>query len=214
MLSGDNDAVSRYSQVTDPGRFRVLHTAAEGLLASAQCCVRGATARGCHRPAAQRDVSVVRPHGADRAGRPGTAAHQLGVGLASPIQGRFAEAAPVTIHFSDFPGVRTRYGSWVTQSRPVCGCDACDDDPAALAEDLVSEVERVAAGCLEERLRRWPRPSLAWCLRERMTDANRFARRSRTSRSSWGRLSRDEVRELQRHRDRGRRDWQPWPSRG
>jgi hypothetical protein len=194
MLGGDNDAVSRYSQVTDPGRFRVMHTAAEGLLA---------------RVSAAFEVQLLE----------GVIDQQLSGTSASPgrtvrIVPADPAAAPVTIHFSDFPGIRTRYGSWVIQSWPDCGCDACDDDPAALAEDLVSEVERVAAGCLEEHLRRWPRPSLAWCLRERMTDTNRFARRSRTIRSSWGRLSRDEVRELQRQGGRGRRGWQPWPSRG
>jgi hypothetical protein len=193
MVGEDNDAVSRYSQVTDPGRFRVLHTAAESVL---------------DRVTAAFEVQLLEGAVDQRlSGTPASSGRTVRIVPADPA------AAPVTIHFSHFPGIRTRYGSWVTQSWPVCGCDACDDDPAALAEDLVSEVERVAAGCLEERLRRWPRPSLTWCLRERMTDTNRLARRSRTSRSSWERLSREEVRELQRHGDGGRRDWQPWPSR-
>lgn len=192
MMGADNDA--RYSQVTDPGRFRVLHTAAEGLLARASAAfdvqlLEGLTDQPLTR-ASESSGRTVRIVPADPA------------------------AAPVTIYFSDFPGIRTRYGSWATQSWPVCGCDACDDDPAALAEDLVSEIDRVAAGCLEEHLRRWPRPSLAWGLRARTTDPNRFARRPRTIRSSWERLSRDELRELQGLGDPGRRDWQPWPPRG
>lgn len=194
MVGGDNDAVSRYNEVTDPGRFQVLHTAAEGLLA---------------RVSAAFDVQLLEGVTDERLTRPSASSGRtVRVVPADPA------AAPVTIHFSDFPGIRTRYGAWVTQSWPVCGCDVCGDDPAAVAESLVSEVDRVAAGGLEERLRRWPRPRLAWCLRERTRDTNRFARRPRTIRSSWGRLSRDELRELQRHGDPGRRDWQPWPSRG
>jgi hypothetical protein len=59
--------------------------------------------------------------------------------------------APVTFTFTDFPGVRLAAGSWFGDRFPECGCDACDEQPGPLEEQLRELVADVVAG----RLREW-----------------------------------------------------------
>lgn len=37
--------------------------------------------------------------------------------------------APITIAFTDFPGLGVRVGRWLTDRFPPCGSDACDETP-------------------------------------------------------------------------------------
>jgi Family of unknown function (DUF6226) len=63
-----------------------------------------------------------------------------------------ARAAPITVAFSRFPGVRVRAGRWYRTSFPVCGCDACDETLDENLQHLESLVHRVTAGGLREEL--------------------------------------------------------------
>jgi hypothetical protein len=54
--------------------------------------------------------------------------------------------APISISWDDFPGLTVRVGRWHEESYPQCGCDACDEGPAELVEELLRQVETVVAG--------------------------------------------------------------------
>ena len=87
---------------------------------------------------------------------------ELGAGLAERqvrLVPRSASAAPLTIAFTNFPGLALRLGRWRTEWFPRCGCDYCDEDPQALAREVREYAEAVAHGRFSERLtrglRRW-----------------------------------------------------------
>jgi hypothetical protein len=63
-------------------------------------------------------------------------------------------AAPLAVTFTDFPGVVLRLGRWYRRAMPACGCDACDEDPGALAADLRLQITALIEGGLWERVRR------------------------------------------------------------
>jgi hypothetical protein len=113
-----------YSRVTDPGRYAVLHDAADRLLDEL-------TERYIvERRESREPLRVVRliPH--------------------TPA------AAPVAVSFTAFPGITLRLGRWYVESLPSCGCDACDEQPADLVADLRTQVSALVEGGLWERVRR------------------------------------------------------------
>lgn len=61
-----------------------------------------------------------------------------------------ADAAPLVVALTDFPGVRLRAGAHYSAAFPFCGCDACDDDVEAVAEALEQTVLAVLGGRLSE----------------------------------------------------------------
>ncbi|WP_052848694.1 DUF6226 family protein [Streptomyces avicenniae] len=65
-----------------------------------------------------------------------------------------ADAAPLSFAFTGFPSVTVRGGSYFAAAFPHCGCDACDDSVAGLADELEWQVLAVAAGRLRETMRR------------------------------------------------------------
>lgn len=62
------------------------------------------------------------------------------------------DAAPLTIVWTVFPGILLHTGALHRFEYPVCGCDACDDDWTALADDLERTVLDVVAGRYEESI--------------------------------------------------------------
>ncbi len=54
----------------------------------------------------------------------------------------------MTITLTDFPGLYVRRGSKHTEAFPRCGCDACDEQPDQLADDLREKVKSIATGRL------------------------------------------------------------------
>jgi hypothetical protein len=125
VVSDGTSKPADYSRVTNPGRYAVLHEAAERLLddLAAQYTVeRRETASGPTR------IARLIPH--------------------TPA------AAPVAITFTQVPGVVVRLGRWHEESLPRCGCDACDEQPADLVAELVAQVEALVEGGLWERVRR------------------------------------------------------------
>ena len=67
----------------------------------------------------------------------------------TPIQD---SSAPITIAFTDFPGLGVRVGRWVTDWFPSCGCDACDEMPEEEFERFTEFLGDVVAGRFRESL--------------------------------------------------------------
>lgn len=103
---------------------------------------------------------------------------------------------PVGIVFTKFPGLIVRYGRWRHSSYPHCGCDACDESPEQLAEELRGSVEEFITSNVTEQLRWGLRPALLY-----KVDGERW---------HWQSLRRNEARGLGRPE---RLTWPPWPLR-
>ncbi len=122
-----------YSRVTNPERFRPLHQAVLEMLDALE---------------ARFDVERVEGHGLDEelesrsrdpAARPGIALKPIG-----------PEAAPVTVIFTEFPGLAIRFGRWYTDFFPGCGCDACDESAKGESERLTELMDSVTSGGFRE----------------------------------------------------------------
>lgn len=102
--------------------------------------------------------------------------------------------APLVFMSTEFPGVLVRFGEWVREAFPSCGCDACDEQPAEVGKRMNDLVEAVVEGRFNEELTK---------------------HRLRYSFSgSWGRS--DGERRLTRGQWRsygrpGTHAWPPWP---
>ncbi len=64
-----------------------------------------------------------------------------------------ADGAPLTIEFTTYPGLIVRTGLLHDSPFPTCGCDACDETPGDLADDLEETVLAVAEGRFSEGIR-------------------------------------------------------------
>ena len=120
-----------YGRVTNPERYDVLHAVA-------------------------RDLVGWLEHTYDAEVREDTGTHEL-LGITAPVrvwnlEPRAADAAPLTIVLSDFPGVVVRVGRSHIERFPSCGCDACDEDPAELVNELRQLVEWLVDGQIREYL--------------------------------------------------------------
>jgi len=118
---------SAYGRVTHPERFATLHDAVHELVADLR----------------QRfDVLVepVAPAGDDPRRK------VLSAVRVSPSN----EGASVTFSLTDFPGLHVRFGAKHTETFPQCGCDACDEQPGELADNLREKVLALAAGRFSE----------------------------------------------------------------
>ena len=62
--------------------------------------------------------------------------------------------APLTFLLTEFPGVLVRAGRWSMEAFPTCGCDACDESPEDLIEELHRLAQAVTEGKYEESLGR------------------------------------------------------------
>jgi hypothetical protein len=121
-----------YSRVTNPERFRPLHSLALELV---------------NRLTADYDVA---------------ATHTFDVlpGMQSFEQARAPvtltpvapDAAPIAIAFTTFPSLIVRYGRWLAEPFPACGCDACGETAAREGERLERLLADVVAGHFREEL--------------------------------------------------------------
>ena len=128
-----------YSRVTNPERYQPLHAAATELL-----------------DRLEREFAVDRLEGHD------ADEDWSGVTLARPpirLVPRDPQAAPITVAFTDFPGLYLKPGSWRSELFPNCGCDACDEMPDELIEKMIGMVEAVVSGGFREAWKPWPRRS-------------------------------------------------------
>lgn len=75
---------------------------------------------------------------------------------AARVVPRNSNAAPLTFVLTQFPGVFLHAGSLHDFHFPDCGCDACDDDVASVADELEWTVRCVVLGGYSERFDNWP----------------------------------------------------------
>ncbi|GAA1630443.1 DUF6226 family protein [Actinoplanes couchii] len=108
-----------YSRFTNPGRYRVLHDAAEHLLDDLA-----------------RDFMVVRSEGS--VSDPSRFSGQVRMVQLDPTR---PGVGRLRINFTSFPGLVVKLGQERETALPACGCDACDEDPQELIEDLHDKVE-------------------------------------------------------------------------
>ena len=176
-----------YSRVTDAERFAPLHTAATEMIARLE---------------ASFEVERVEGYGLDDELEERLTCARPSVRL-SPVD---PAAAPITVVFSDFPGLHVRFGRWRTELFPVCGCDACDESVDHLIEQLTMMVESVTAGGFREVVRCPVVPFFGdgWLKSEFVPP---------TSGSSGQSIDRSTARHMSGGRRRLELDWKPWPRR-
>ena len=177
-----------YSRVTNAERFRPLHAAMEEII--------GRLESGF-------EVERTEGYGLDEE-------LEKGLDLAGPfvrLSPEDADAAPITVAFTAFPGLHLRFGRWHTELFPSCGCDACDESADWEIERLTETVEDVTAGRFRESLRRplIPFTGFAQTAAE-LWSAFRY-------RSSGSRINRRRAREMSGGRRRVELNWKPWSRR-
>jgi hypothetical protein len=171
-----------YGRVTAPERYAALADAADTVVASLADAYDVEVVEG---PPAASDAPPAAAGGPARAIR--------------AVRLTPATGARLIVTVTDFPGVRVDAGHWWSRTFPQCGCDACDETPEDLIEELSQTLVAVAEGGLVERLnRRWLAAGLTgggWA-----SEGNQ-------------RLDREQYAELSRRAPAGRYAWPPWPRR-
>jgi hypothetical protein len=116
-------------------------------------------------------------------------------------------AAPVAFAFTPFPGVIVRYGNWLADSFPSCGCDACRETAEEEIERLDGLLDDVVAGRLREELvfPIFRAPRLEYSRGEVIDPSGRWS-------GGFNILSRKRAREMRGSGPR-RVQWRPWPRR-
>ena len=170
---GEGPPDDAYSRVTEPERFTPLHDWAFEAVAQLQT---------------NYEVTLVESQGIDTElekrplSRPTL--------KLTPIHD---SCAPVTIAFTDFPGLAVRFGRWATEWFPSCGCDACDEMPDREFERLARLLGHVVAGRFRESLHLQPGDS-GWRNTEfGSTDGHRSARQTRVPRDEASQILNGEA---------------------
>ncbi len=174
-----------YGRVTDSGRFEPLHSAAIEMIARLE---------------ADFEVERVEAYGLDDELEGPLTCARPSVKL-SPVD---PAAAPITVTFSDYPGLHIRFGRWSTQLFPVCGCDACDESAEDEIERLTMMVDSVTTGGFREAVQ--PSVEDGWLKTEFWTPG--YGGKSSGSSVGWARALR-----MSGGRRRLELDWKPWPRR-
>ena len=120
-----------YSRVTNPERFRPLHSAMLGIISRLES-----------------DFGVDRTEGY---GLDEELERRLD--LAGPsvrLSPTKPDAAPITVVLSTFPSLHLRFGRWYKEPFPDCGCDACDESAEGEIERLNDMIDDVTAGRFHE----------------------------------------------------------------
>ena len=184
----DGPPEEAYSRVTDAERFAPLHDAANEMIARLE---------------ADYDVERAEGWGLDDELAKGLTCARPTVKL-SPAD---PDAAPITVVFSDFPGLHVRFGRWRTDLFPVCGCDACDESPDDLVQQLTMMVESVTSGEFQEVVER----SAALLTLDGWLETEFRGPAWEGSREYIDDSSR--LRRMLGGRRRLASDWKPWPRR-
>jgi hypothetical protein len=114
------------------------------------------------------------------------------------------EAAPVGVVLSSFPGLFARFGQWHVEPFPPCGCDACDDDVDDVWSHFRDRVDDVVAGRFYEELR-LPLVGDGWLVERFWSSVGSSSGRSRIARSRAKGLRARAVRSVY--------EWRPWRRR-
>ena len=175
-----------YSRVTNPERFEPLHSAIMEMIATMEQTF---------------DVHRAEGYGLDEELEQKRALARPSVRL-TPAD---SNAAPITVAFTDFPGLFVRFGRWFTEPFPSCGCDACDESAPVEIERLTELVDIVTAGGFREAVK-CPKGPLAgdgWLESEFRSPETRRSHKSRINRPRALQMS-----EGTRHL---KLNWHPWP---
>ena len=116
-----------YSRVTNPERFRPLHTAMLAII---------------DRLESDFEVERAEGFGLDKKLERGLNLARADVILAP----RDADAPPIAVVFTAFPGLRLWLGRWYIEPFPGCGCDACDESAEATRRGEVYRRPRIQGG--------------------------------------------------------------------
>lgn len=138
---------SAYSRVSNLQRFKPLHTVADALIEWLQ---------DTFKVSVEQDTVVAD----DLLHVPDDVVRAVRVVPHDPA------TAPLTFVLTEFPGVYLHAGLLHDFHFPVCGCDACDDDPTNLASELEWAVRTVVSGGYVERFDPWPRDWIEYKLDE------------------------------------------------
>ena len=184
-----------YSRVTDAERFRPLHAAMREIIARLQT---------------EYDVTATEGYGLDEELEARMTLEAPSVVLTPTDPG----AAPITVVFTDFPGLNVRFGRWLVEPFPDCGCDACDESAEGEIEHLTDIIEDVTAGRFREGIRIPLLSRHAWRERELWADQTRLHERNT---GTWSRGGSRIDKRLARSMTGGARrldiNWKPWPRR-
>jgi hypothetical protein len=133
---GGSPPEDTYSVDTHPERFAPLHTIADALIAHLRDTYDVEIEEGVETAA-----DLLRPsyHDVVRAVR---------------IRPREPACAPLTLVFTAYPGISMHAGLLNDFRYPVCGCDACDSNWQAEAEELERQVLAVVTGHYRETIER------------------------------------------------------------
>ena len=178
-----------YSRVTNPERFRPLHTAMLAIIDRLESDFEVERAEGF-----SLDEKLAR-----------------GLDLARAdvrLTPKDPDAAPISVVFTAFPGLRIRFGRWYVEPFPVCGCDACDESAEDEIERLNDMLDDVTAGRFREAIE-IPLISFmgsGW-METRFWSPDGRRRRHRS------RVDRRRGREMSGGRRRLDLNWKPWPRR-
>ena len=166
-----------YGRVTNPERFRPLHAAGRSLLATLEDQF----------VVARSSISASPEH-------PDATAVKL-----TPVD---PAAAPLTMSFTAFPGLKIRIGTTVSMALPTCGCDACDEDVEECLQHLTPWITALTTGSITERLsRRGPR---SW-----WHEVSTGSQGSTSGTLVEGQHSK----QLRKALPTGEQHWTPWPAR-
>ena len=179
--SGDGPPEEAYSRVTEPERFEPLHGWALEAVAQLQTKYAVARAEGTGMDPKLERSPLARPT----------------IKLTPPQ----ASCAPITIAFTDFPGLAVRFGRWVTEWYPSCGCDACDEMPEGAFEEFTKLLDCVVSMGFRESLD-LPRRGDGWITREFRSDEYRGSGKTR--------VSRDGALAILNGADEIVLEWMPW----
>ena len=191
----DGPPPEAYSRVTDAERFRPLHAAMREIISRLQ---------------REYDVTLDEGYGLDEE-------LERRVTLAAPtirLTPSDNGAAPISIAFTDLPGLYLRFGRWLMEPFPGCGCDACDESAEGEIEILSDVIDDVTAGRFREGIRIPLLSRSGWRKTETWADKTKLAERN-TGIWSRGesRIDRQKARNLTGGARRLDINWKPWPRR-
>ena len=178
-VEGPPDEV--YSRVTEPERFRRLHDWAHETVARLQAEYEVVLHEG-----EEVDTELERVPLAGQTMK-----------LTPPQD----SCAPITIVFTNFPGLGVRVGRWVTDWFPSCGCDACDEMPEGEFERFTELLSCVVAGQFRESMSLQP-GGYGLSNAEFWSDRHRGSRGSRVPRNEASEILKGEAEIVQ--------EWTPW----
>lgn len=187
----DGPPEDAYSREEHPERFAPLHTIAEALIAHLRDAYDVAVWEGT-----ASFSELLNAPGIDESTR------------AVRITPRDPHCAPITLTFTDLPGVMLTSGYYSDTAFPSCGCSACDETWEEEGARLEDHVLAIVAGGFTERA--WPSP---W--RELRAPDGSWAESGSVQEGTVPaeRLATAEARLAELRRAHPAGNWQPWPVR-